>query len=122
MKCAAVIDDDDSSRLLYAKYLQDKYEVLTYESGIAFLDALPTLDTLPDIVILDVMMPVISGYGVCRLLKSSESYSAIKIFICTSLNSAVDEEKAVDAMADDFIVKPVKYKDLHYFIEQHTTD
>lgn len=122
MKCAAVIDDDDSSRLLYAKYLQDKYEVLTYESGIAFLDALPTLDTLPDIVILDVMMPVISGYEVCRLLKSSESYSAIKIFICTSLNSAVDEEKAVDAMADDFIVKPVKYKDLHYFIEQHTTD
>ena len=122
MNRVVVIDDDAASRALYAKYLEEKYDVLTFESGVEFLDALPDFDLLPEVVILDVMMPHLSGFEVCKLLKSSQSYKDIKVFICTSLNSAVDEEKALEAMADDFIAKPIKYKDLHYFIEKHFTD
>ena len=120
MKNVAIVDDNRSNLNLFKHYLESKYTVVTYTSGLEFIEQLANLEPLPDFVILDVMMPDISGFEVCKLIKTSKKYQHIKVFICTALNSGVDIEKAQDVMADDYIVKPVQYKDLHYFIEQHS--
>jgi len=122
MKSIAIVDDIESNRKVFKRFLEDKYSVVTYENGVDFLEQLPYLKTLPDYVILDVMMPKMSGYEVCKLIKASEKYNHIKVFLCTALNSDVDIEKSKEAKADDYIVKPVKYQDLHYFIEHHDSE
>ena len=121
MKNVSIIEDNKANLNLFKHYLKDQYNVSTYSSGLEFIEQLPGLKTMPDFIILDVMMPEMSGFEVCKLIKTSEKYKHIKVFICTSLNSQVDIDKAHEVMADDYIVKPIKYKDLHYFIEQHSS-
>ena len=112
MKKVAIVDDNKVNLNLYRQYLKDKYEVEIYSGGNEFLASLHEPELTPDVVILDVMMPDISGYEVCRRIKTSDRYRHIKVFICTALKSEFDIEKAADVMADDYIVKPVKSKDL----------
>ena len=120
MKRVAIVDDNKANLNLYKHYLDDQYLVNTYTNGKDLIDQLLNTESLPDFVILDVMMPEMSGYEVCRLIKTDEKYRDIKVFICSSLNSQVDIDKSQQVMADDYIVKPVKSKDLHYFIEKHS--
>jgi DNA-binding response OmpR family regulator len=61
----------------------------------------------PDLILLDVMMPYINGYEVCRILKESEQHKFIPIILMTALSSPDDKVKGFEAGADDFLIKPL---------------
>jgi two-component system, OmpR family, alkaline phosphatase synthesis response regulator PhoP len=66
----------------------------------------------PDLILLDIMMPKLSGYEVCQRLKQNPQTRAIPILMVTALNEIGDIEKAVKAGADDFLTKPVNRLEL----------
>ena len=66
----------------------------------------------PDVILLDIMMPKISGFEVCRKLKGDEATHDIQILMVTALNQTGDIERAVQAGTDDFLIKPVNKLEL----------
>ena len=66
----------------------------------------------PDLILLDVMMPKLSGFEICEKLKSDPETSGIMILMVTALNEAGDIERAVQAGTDDFLSKPVNKLEL----------
>ncbi|MCX5748095.1 MAG: response regulator, partial [Proteobacteria bacterium] len=66
----------------------------------------------PDLVITDVEMPKLDGYGLCKALKSAPETAHLPVLICSSLGEATDLERGFDAGADDYLVKPVVPEEL----------
>lgn len=66
----------------------------------------------PDLILLDLMMPMMSGYEVCQILKSDKEYRFIPIIIVTALQDLDDKLKAIDLGADDFLIKPFNKMEL----------
>jgi two-component system cell cycle response regulator len=101
-----VVDDVPANlRLLEAKLMADYYEVLLAASGPQALEMAFT--QMPDIVLLDVMMPEMDGYEVCRRLKSDPATRHIPVVMVTALTDASERVRGLDAGADDFLSKPV---------------
>jgi adenylate cyclase len=71
----------------------------------------------PDLILLDVMMPVMDGFTACRLLKSNEETRMIPVVIMTALDGFEDRIKGIEAGADDFLTKPVNQRELVARIE-----
>jgi len=101
-----VVDDIAANlRLLEAKLLNEYYEVSLAASG---PEALATVKRwMPDVVLLDVMMPGMDGYEVCRRLKAQPSTAHIPVVMVTALTDAVERVRGLEAGADDFLSKPV---------------
>ena len=101
-----VVDDNAANRkLLEARLNAEYYEVITAASGpeaIAVCD-----DGQCDIVLLDVMMPEMDGFEVCRRLKGGALTSHLPVVMVTSLDQPADRVRGLDAGADDFITKPI---------------
>ena len=74
-------------------------------------DGPETLETIrrerPDVVLLDIMMPRMSGYQVCEAVRKDPDLSATPIIMVTALGAVNDVERAMDAGADDFLTKPI---------------
>lgn len=110
------------SRILIADDNQQNCELLeAYLAGEGYLidfsnDGEATLTQVereqPDLILLDIMMPRMSGYEVCARLKKSQATCDIPIIMVTALNESGDIEKAVNAGADDFLSKPVNKLEL----------
>jgi two-component system cell cycle response regulator len=101
-----VVDDILSNvKLLEAKLAAEYFEVITAYNGEQALDRV-TAD-LPDIVLLDVMMPGMDGFEVCRRIKSNPNTTHIPIVMVTALDQPSDRVTGLDAGADDFLTKPV---------------
>lgn len=101
-----VVDDVPANlRLLEAKLRAEYFEVALAASGPEAL-ALATAWS-PDIVLLDVMMPGMDGYEVCRRLKAQEATAHIPVVMVTALTDQVERVRGLEAGADDFISKPV---------------
>ncbi|MCI0529272.1 MAG: response regulator, partial [Nitrospira sp.] len=66
----------------------------------------------PDLIILDVMMPIMDGFAVCRTLKGNEETRLIPIVIMTALDGMEDRIKGIEAGADDFLTKPINHREL----------
>ena len=106
-----IADDNHQNCELLDAYLSDE----NYEISMAY-DGQQTLERVaewqPDLILLDIMMPRLSGYEVCQQLKQTEGTSAIPILMVTALNEKGDIEKAVAAGCDDFLTKPVNRLEL----------
>jgi len=101
-----VVDDlVPNVRLLEAKLAREYFEVLTASSGVEAL-AIARRER-PDIVLLDVMMPEMDGFEVCRQLKADPETAHIPVVMVTALNDAVDRVQGLEAGADDFLSKPI---------------
>jgi CheY-like chemotaxis protein len=101
-----IADDNEQNRELLEAYLSDEgHEILMAADGQQTLDV--AHKDLPDLILLDIMMPRMSGYEVCLKLKQHEETRRIPILMVTALKEMGDIEKAVDAGADDFLSKPV---------------
>jgi two-component system cell cycle response regulator len=101
-----VVDDIATNlRLLEAKLLNEYYEVALAASGD---EALSTIGRwMPDVVLLDVMMPGMDGYEVCRRLKAQPATAHIPVVMITALTDQVERVRGLEAGADDFLSKPV---------------
>jgi CheY-like chemotaxis protein len=104
-----IVDDDASSRDGLVKLL-DIYERKVAASGEEAL-ALVARDP-PDLILLDVMMPGIDGFEVCRRLKDNDATRFIPIVIMTGLDDVEDRIRGIEAGADDFLTKPIDYRQL----------
>ena len=106
-----IVDDNAHNRELVGAYLEDiGCRVESFESGRAALDAIGSL--APDLVLLDIMMPVMSGFQVCELIKGQAATAQVPILMLTALNESADVERAMEAGADDFLIKPVQRQEL----------
>ena len=106
-----VIDDNLSNVLLIRAQLERAgYVVDSAELGQEGLDL--ALAQPPDLILLDIMMPGLNGYQVCRLLRENESTCAVPVIVLTSLNEKSDKMRAYECGADDFLSKPVDRAEL----------
>jgi DNA-binding response OmpR family regulator len=106
-----IADDDPPSAELLELYLADSgYTTQTAADG---EEALRKVEAWrPDVILLDVMMPKISGFEVCKRLRSAPATSGTAVLMITALDQKADVERAVDAGTDDFITKPINKTDL----------
>lgn len=101
-----IVDDIEANRrLLQAKLEAQYYTVLLAENGPQALQVASA--ELPEIILLDVMMPGMDGYEVCRRLKADPVTSYIPVVMVTALSEVEDRIKGLDAGAEDFLTKPV---------------
>jgi two-component system, OmpR family, alkaline phosphatase synthesis response regulator PhoP len=101
-----VVDDNPQNLELLLAYLEE-VDCTTNSAG----DGAEAMDiirkTLPDLVLLDVMMPKMSGFEVCRRLKNNPDTAEIPVIMVTALNELGDIERAIDSGTDDFLSKPI---------------
>lgn len=106
-----IADDNQQNRELVEAYLGDEDYVIEMacdgQQTLAQVEAFQ-----PDLILLDIMMPKMSGFEVCQHLKQNQATQAIPVLMITALRDSADIEKAVDAGADDFLSKPVQRVEL----------
>ena len=101
-----IVDDIPTNvRLLEARLSAEYYEVLTASSGTQALDICESQEV--DIVLLDVMMPEMDGFEVCRRLKANPKTHHLPVLMITALDQSSDRVQGLEAGADDFLTKPV---------------
>ncbi len=101
-----IADDNQPNCELLEAYLSDlDCEIEFAADGQETLQKVPSF--APHLILLDVMMPRLSGFEVCRTLKDAPETSEIMILMVTALNELGDIERAVQAGTDDFLSKPV---------------
>ena len=106
-----IADDHPQGVELLEAYLADTgYEVEAAYDGEETLRKVK--DWQPDVVLLDIMMPKISGFEVCKRLKADPATRGVAVLMITALDQPSDVERAVDAGTDDFLTKPINQTDL----------
>ncbi len=101
-----VVDDIlPNVKLLEAKLSSEYYDVLTATSGEEAL--IKAEQDSPDLILLDVMMPGMDGFEVCKRIKGNPALAHIPVVMVTALTDAVDKVRGLEAGADDFLSKPV---------------
>lgn len=99
-----LVEDDDALASVYETRLQaegfDTHRVPNGEDALA-----STLQYKPDLILLDVMMPKVSGFDVLDILRNTPETASIKIVMLTALSQAADQEKAQNLGVDDYLVK-----------------
>jgi putative two-component system response regulator len=114
-----VVDDIPENIDVIAGILnKDNYEVMAARSGEAVMKMVQSLK-LPDIILLDVMMPDMDGYEVCKKLKSNILTSSIPIIFVTAKHETKDEQHGLDLGAVDYITKPINPAILKARIKTH---
>lgn len=101
-----VVDDTLDNLTLMAGLLKDLYRVKVANSGEKALKYLENI-AMPDLILLDIMMPKLSGYDVLKELKSNEKTKDISVIFLTAMSSIEDEKKGLEMGAVDYITKPI---------------
>ncbi|MCA9196582.1 MAG: response regulator [Planctomycetales bacterium] len=115
-----IADDNQANSELLEAYLAEIDCDL--EFAVDGEDTLQKVESFqPDLVLLDVMMPKLSGFEVCQKLKASDATKGIMILMVTALNELGDIERAVQAGTDDFLSKPVNQLELLKRVENMLT-
>ena len=111
VKKILVVDDDPVLIRLLGSTLSSKgYEVTTAQQADNGLQC--AIHEQPDLIILDVMMPIINGYNFCRLLKNQENQKSIPIILLTARDEMEDVEIGMEMGAEAYLTKPVNMEEL----------
>lgn len=106
-----VVDDSpDNLRLMMKIFPEDKYLVRPVADGSLALSAAQA--DPPDLILLDILMPGVSGFEICSRLKSSESTRDIPVIFISAKDDPMDKKKALDLGAVDFISKPFRAEEI----------
>jgi len=106
-----VVDDNQQNLELLQAYLEDvDCQAVPARDGLEALEIIAK--DPPDLVLLDVMMPKMSGFEVCKRIKNDPKTSDIPVIMVTALNEFGDIERAIDSGTDDFLSKPVNKLEL----------
>jgi DNA-binding response OmpR family regulator len=106
-----VIDDDESIRFILKNILQKDYNVETCENGNQGLIYLQN-GNIPDLIILDLVMPEIDGFDFLKNIKKSTYFNSIPIIVLSAKENSVEKVKCLKLGADDYIVKPFNPEEL----------
>jgi DNA-binding response OmpR family regulator len=107
----AVVDDEPDIIHLVSIHLKKAgFSVEGFLNGTSLLKSLSL--SIPDLVILDIMMPDFNGFEVCRMMKSDSMYSSIPIIMLTARGQEVDKVTGLELGADDYLTKPFSPKEL----------
>lgn len=105
-----IIEDNSDTRRFLEVMLGKEFEILTAENGVIGIDF--ARNKAPDLIILDIMLPVLSGYDACSLLKKDERTKHIPIIFLSAKNTVNDITQGLVTGADDYLAKPFDYKEL----------
>lgn len=106
-----IVDDNEQNLELLIAYLEDlSCNTIPAKDGLEALEIVKK--TIPDLILLDVMMPKMSGFEVCRRIKANPATAAIPIIMVTALSEIGDIERAIDSGTDDFLSKPINKLEL----------
>jgi len=114
-----LVDDHPQNLELLEVYMEDIPEarVVTATNG---LEALARVaDESPEVVLLDVMMPKMSGFEVCKRIKQDPKTRETVVIMVTALNETSDVERAAECGTDDYLAKPVERKALVELVRKH---
>lgn len=115
-KILLVDDDPNILKVLSMRLEKTGYEVDSISDGFMALEKIRK--DRPDLIILDLMLPEIDGYKVCRMLKFDEAYKNIPVIMLTGRTQEEDRKKGLQMGADAYIVKPFESKNLLMKIEE----
>lgn len=99
-----IVDDERQNRLLLTELLQEDYHVILAKNGVQALEK--AREHTPDLILLDVLMPDMDGFGVIKALKSADTTRHIPVVFISALDSPKDEELGLELGAVDYISKP----------------
>jgi two-component system OmpR family response regulator len=106
-----VVDDDEDIRVLMAEYLrQHGYAVSLAGDGAAMFEQIA--EGIPDLIVLDIMMPGEDGLSLCRRLRATEGLAAVPVIFLTALGETADRVAGLELGADDYVVKPFQPREL----------
>ena len=115
-----IVDDQLANLKVLLSFLQEHdYRVYMVDSGQRALDILPRIQ--PDLILLDVMMPKMSGFEVCRRIKANRELAAFPVIFMTALDSVEDKMAGFSAGAVDYITKPFQKVEVLARIHTHIT-
>jgi len=100
-----IVEDDEDIRQIEEYALKNSgFDTYGFENSISFYEKMEV--KLPDIIILDIMLPTENGFEILEYLKSKERYQDIPVIMITAKDMEIDKVKCLDLGADDYIVKP----------------
>ncbi len=107
----AVVDDEEDIRDLVSITLtKERFRVRTYADGAGFLSSLA--GEIPSVIVLDLMLPDMDGFEICRRLSKDPRFSSTAVIMLTARSEEADRVSGLELGADDYIVKPFSPKEL----------
>jgi len=118
MASKILVVDDDPNILRFVKYMlvQEGYEVLTASNGIDGLQM--ALEHVPDLAVLDVMLPGLDGFEVCHRLRNRPSTAQISVLMISAKGQPIDKDTGLKVGADEYLVKPINQKEFLVIVER----
>lgn len=99
-----IVDDEKQNRTLLTELLQDDYQIILAKNGVQALERAQS--HVPDLILLDVLMPEMDGLAVIRALKAADATRHIPVIFVSALDTPDDEERGLDLGAVDYVAKP----------------
>lgn len=111
-----IADDEEDVKIVVQLFLESKgYEIVTAFDG---LDALERAkEEKPDLIILDIMMPILDGFEVCKKLKADPELTAIPVVMLSASSHSESKQRGLDAGAVDYLIKPFEPEQLDRVIK-----
>lgn len=112
-----IIDDTPANIQLLSEFLNEEYSVYFATSGEKGLEL--ARSKVPDLILLDIMMPEIDGYEVCRRLKASDATRSIPVIFITAMSDPEEEASGLEIGAIDYITKPISPRIVKIRVRNH---
>jgi len=105
-----IIEDNADTRRFLEVMLSKEFEIISAENGVIGIDY--ARNKSPDLILLDIMLPILSGYDTCSLLKKDDKTKHVPVIFLSAKNTVADITQGLSTGADDYIPKPFDYKEL----------
>ncbi|MDD2850998.1 MAG: response regulator [Desulfuromonadaceae bacterium] len=112
-----VVDDEPINVAVIESALEEEYDVITAQNGFEAINL--TGKQKPDLILLDVMMPELNGFDVCKIIKADTSFADIPVIFLTALNTRESESQALETGGIDYLIKPVNLELLKLKVHNH---
>jgi len=105
-----IVDDEEHNIELYSLFLEDEFAIETAVTGEEAMQKIPVFE--PDVILLDIMLPDISGYEICKKLRENDQLRLVKVLFVSGLVELDDRLHGYAVGADDYVTKPVNADEL----------